>query len=362
MTVAVDLVDATAALVVLLVALVVTARAARLTIVRRRDANIAPLRQKLIALIADEDGDALKEFRDLEPARWKMLEPYVLSLTAKLRGESRGALIALCCERGTLARALAASHAARAARRAVAAEAVGTIGTEEAVARLGVLARDHSSFVRAAAVRSLGRSGRSEGVPTLIAALEPDSQVPYRFVAQALLRLGEPSAPSLITALEHPHTKVRERAAEILGLLGAHRAVPALLRAAGKDAPLELRLRALRALGRLGAPEAFTRLCEATARGEDQNLRHIAVQGLGRLGHRGAVPILAAVIVEGPDGLAATAAEGLLALNEAGEAALRELAANGSGMAQLHAQAALVFAHRDQYRQRAAHSLMEASP
>lgn len=361
MTAAVDLVEAMAALVAFLLVLVVAARSARLVRARWHDARIAPLRQELLAMIASEDLAALEGLRRLALARWRLLEPSVLSLTAKLRGESRRALIALCCELGTLERALSASRSARATRRAVAAEALGTIGTNEAVTRLSVLTRDRSAFVRAAAVRALGRSGRSEGVGSLIAALEPGSGVPHRFVAQALLRLGEPSAPGLIAALGHPHGEVRERAAEILGFLGARSAVPALLQAGGSDVPRALRLHALRALGRLGAPQAFTVLCEAAEHGEDEDLRRLAVQALGRLGHLGAVPILAAVVAKGPDRLAATAAESLVALKAPGEAALSELATSACGSAQLHAKAALVFAHRGEHAGGPAGSAPEAS-
>jgi HEAT repeat protein len=75
------------------------------------------------------------------------------------------------------------------------------------------------------------------------------------------------AADILVELLGDPELEIRILAAEYLGLMRAHRAVPALLARIGPEQPPRLRLAAVDALGEIGAPEAVDALVDLLAHG-----------------------------------------------------------------------------------------------
>lgn len=314
----------------------------------RRAARIAPGRPALVALAAgDGDPTLLDRLATLPRSQWRALEPVVVSMLGKLRGDARGVLVGLLERRGAVDRALRDARRRRPAVRARAAHLLGLVGGPGATARLVVLLADRDADVRAVAARSLGRLGDPSAASPLVRALTGTSAgVPHQAVVPALARIGPPARTALLAAADHPDPTVRARVVEALGLVGAVDAAPRLVRALESDGAADVRLRAARALGRLGVPAAVDPLLAATGGHEPTALRVTAAQGLGVLGARRAVPVLAGLVADPHHWVAHTAAAALVAVGPDGVAALHELgrAADRCGVAAEHAREALAAA------------------
>ena len=148
--------------------------------------------------------------------------------------------------------------------RSAAVGALGSRGTERALAAVTDASRDEDFDVRIAAVRSLGRIG------------------------------GDRAAAALAEALKDAYP-IGLFAAEELGSVGGSRALAALLDTLQKkkrDASWQLvRAAAARALGQIGGDEALTALVNAL---EDRSssVRGSAAKGLGQIGGELAVAVL----------------------------------------------------------------------
>ncbi|HEX4620936.1 MAG TPA: HEAT repeat domain-containing protein, partial [Myxococcaceae bacterium] len=116
---------------------------------------------------------------------------------------------------------------------------------------------DESWRVRRAAVERLGEvSDRPAALSALLHALADRGQTGARnAAAEALARMGNDAAPSLVSLLGHADPDQRKFAADILALIRAPSAEPGLI-AALEDPDANVRVSAAEALGRLGGPDA----------------------------------------------------------------------------------------------------------
>jgi HEAT repeat protein len=343
----------TAALLIILLCLVAVSRSIRISAERRRERLVAPFRPLVLQLVADpDDAEAvLAVLGRLDSQTWAALEPTVVDLACKVRGESRAVIVELLVAQGALDRARVRSTSRRSSQRLSAAATLGIIGTGPCAAILVELAGDADAGVRNEAVRALGRCGDRLAIPVLLKALRGDSAVPRRIVAQSLLSLHDPGSGALVTALEDPIVTVAETAADVLGLRGDIGAVPALLAVATPGHPLGLRSSAVRALGRIAAPEALELLTGILAQPGPASLRSTAARALGQLGHTASIPFLAAAVGDPAVVVADAAATSLLELGPMGRSTVVELASGERGPATLPALAALAYAERSRQPQ-----------
>lgn len=338
----------TAGLLVTLLCLVAASRAIRLFMTRRRERLAAPYREVILQLVAepDEKHASLATIAGLDRQTWAALEPTVVDLAGKVKGDSRTILVEALLSRGALDHALARSTSPRSSRRLSAAATMGIIGTGSCTVALSKLAGDADTRVRKEAVSALGRCGDPGATPVLLAALRGRPAVPRRIVGQALLRLQDPSPEALISAVGDPIPSVAETAADVLGLTGALSAVPALLTVAAPGHPVGIRASAIRALGRMSAPQALQVLAGTLRELGPPWLRTTAAKALGQLGHIGAVPFLVAAIGDPDDIVAGAAAASLNDLGPSGYSTLLELASDDTRPGTRHARATLAFVER----------------
>ena len=147
------------------------------------------------------------------------------------------------------------------------------------------------------AIEALGRLGSPQAIPALLECLtDPDTDVRWRAV-EALGRLGSPQAvPAILERLTDLDTVVRRKAAQALGQLGSPQAIPAILeRLTDQDA--DVRWSAAEALGRLGNLQAVPALLERL-KDTDHNVRRATLFALGKIDLARAQEAATAVFVD----------------------------------------------------------------
>jgi HEAT repeat protein len=171
-----------------------------------------------------------------------------------------------------------------------AAEALGKMGADLAVAPLISRLRDPDERVRREACRALGKIGDRAAVEPLIEALEDKSWTVRKAAALALGELGDIEATEpLVVLLQSVDWMASPAAAQALGQLGDPSAVPAL--ADGLyDYCTAVHVPAAEALGRIGTKEAIAPLIDVLHTA-DAALRRTAVEALVEIG-RPALPSL----------------------------------------------------------------------
>jgi HEAT repeat protein len=162
---------------------------------------------------------------------------------------------------------------------------------------LAELVRTGPAPARVLAAKFLGKIGRDarDAVPTLIAALGHSESKVRQAAAMALGRIGPkawPAASALAKAMSDPDVNVRQAAAAALAEFGPDSliAVPKLIRALKDPFVHKEAARALARIGKAAVPE----LVEAVAEGDDYPARLAVIQVLGTMGPeaRDAQPIL----------------------------------------------------------------------
>jgi HEAT repeat protein len=321
---------AIAVLVVLLSTATVLRRWHRGRQERRRARIVEPLRQVLIRLVTDPTGDDPSlEHQTLlaTPSRtWQALEPTVLDMLRKVRGESRQRLVDLVVAQGTVDRMRRRSRGLGAVRRAHAAELLGLLGQLESRDDLVRLLADRDPEVRLVAARALGELGDPTAAGPLLQALARDRSVPLRVVARSLARLGPDAASALVAGLASEDAVVRAVCAEISGLLGVTAAQPALFAVMDAERDDDVRIRAARALGRIGLPSALPALVRATDSSRPMALRAVAARALGDLGGPGPVDFLEVLLGDPDHKVSTNAGQAMCRIGAAGLARLRQVA------------------------------------
>jgi hypothetical protein len=111
--------------------------------------------------------------------------------------------------------------------------------------------------VRRSAAEALGKLGSEQAVSALISAVQHSDFWVRRSAAEALGKLGSEQAVSaLISAVQHSDSDVRGKVAEALGKLGSEQAVSVLIPAL-QDSDSGVRRNAAEALGKIGYPEVL---------------------------------------------------------------------------------------------------------
>ena len=157
-----------------------------------------------------------------------------------------------------------------AVRRQVA-HTLGKLAGPQVVPGLQQLFADADPQVVASAAFGLGRTGDQRALGTLVDALGAE---PAEVISTAIADFGPPALEPVEQRLSDPDPGVRERAAEILGLIGDPAAAAPLATAAG-DAQLQVRFAAVLALGQLPGTQT-TAAIERAARSGDDQLRLLA--------------------------------------------------------------------------------------
>ncbi|TNM67443.1 HEAT repeat domain-containing protein [Streptomyces sp. NP160] len=313
----------------------------------RRRAVAEPLRPLILEVAVgegEESAAAADALTALDPAAWRTVEPAVLAVLGKVRGDGQRLLVELLAVRGVITRERARLHARSAVRRAAAAELLGAAAYAPAVPELAALLHDRDAEVRLVAARALGRAGAPGAVGVLdddatgraaralLAALAGERPAaPPDVAARSLLLLGAPATGALRAALAAPTPLVRLTAAEVLGRLGASSATRDLEDLVLRDATDAVRARAATALGRIGAPTAASALRAATSPSSAPAVRRAAVVALGEVGDPAALRCLWGLLDDRDAHLADAAASALLALGAPGARVLAQVASHAEG-------------------------------
>jgi len=133
--------------------------------------------------------------------------------------------------------------------------------------------RDGDDAARDSAVEALGKIGSEEAVVALIQALQDERNTVRVRVADALGRIGSQQATlALVQILRDEDDSVRKSAVEALGKIGSEEVVPALIQAL-KDAAAGVRSGAASSLGRIGSALAVPALERALETEKDTLVR-----------------------------------------------------------------------------------------
>jgi HEAT repeat protein len=144
-------------------------------------------------------------------------------------------------------------------RRAAAADALGYVPKADPEPLVRALSHQ-DALVRQSAAETLGRLGYHAAVPRFVALLKDESQWVRRAAARALGHIGDASAVGpLSERLSDESVVVQRSAAYALGALRAQEAVSALV-AALDSSDLQVRRNAAWGLGRIGNPVALPKL------------------------------------------------------------------------------------------------------
>jgi len=100
------------------------------------------------------------------------------------------------------------------------------------------LLEDAEPEVRAAAALGLCTHPAESAAPALIRALEDDDALTADLAGKALAALGTAAVAPLLDFLPHASPRARVSSLRALADIGDHRAIPALLAAAGEDSAL----------------------------------------------------------------------------------------------------------------------------
>jgi HEAT repeat protein len=186
--------------------------------------------------------------------------------------------------------------------RKYAAEALGKIGSAEAIQPLAAALTDEHLPVReyaAAALTTIG-SNRDEplfAIPvaeSLIPVLKESNPHVRKLAANILTKIGEPASIPLVRALKDTSAQVRLETARVLGEIGHNRAVLPLI-AGLKDKRDDVRLELVKALGKIANPQTVKALGNSL-KDKQETIRIEAAKALGVINDKGALkPLIAAL-------------------------------------------------------------------
>lgn len=314
---------ASAALVVALVVL----RLGGAWLEARRAARDARVRRLLLVALLEDDQDsedAIAELEAMKGADGESVDAQTARLIPKLKGASRDSARTLLLTRGAGLRAQRLSHSRSPVKRARAAHRLGALGSSDYLPDLVRLLDDPHFPVRRLAVLGVGSVRDADGVPPLLRAVGGDARL-SRELLLALEEIGAEAAGPLRAALREggaPGSEGSAAAAMALGALGDVTDVALLIEVA-RHAAGATSAHAATSLGEIGAPQAIPFLEELLSTGDPAG-RMAAASALGRIGSPDSGPALAAALDDAGRELSRQLSVAMLALGEAGRAALHE--------------------------------------
>ena len=151
---------------------------------------------------------------------------------------------------------IAALTDSRPSVRSLASEALGEIGSKEAVPALVALLRTDSSGARLEAVDALGKIGDPAALESILAVMKTGSAAVKKRAIPALSRFPDSrSVDALVASLTDQNEEVRQLAATGLGELGSTKVAAQLERIGDTDVSADVRAAAARAVERLRSRE-----------------------------------------------------------------------------------------------------------
>ena len=207
-------------------------------------------------------------------------------------------------------------------RRALACEALGTIGATRSVPVLLARLEDRRPEVRTAAVRALGDIGSPEAVPALGEAFLGRRVAPTDVINEGLRRIGDEAGTVFEQGLVATDAAVRVSSCFGLAAIATQRAgcVSRLAEVLASDSDVRVRAAAAAALGIVGGDEVPDPLL-AAANDPEIAVRRAAVKSLGSFDDPASGPTLDELTEDEDRETAIRAAEALLALADRPRAA-----------------------------------------
>lgn len=301
---------------------------------RLRDRRLARTRPDLLLLLAgepDEVEQARQTLIHLPRRDRAALQPSLVGLLAKVRGQSRTAVIDVLTQHGAVTAARRRLRTGTPTGRAAAAQLLGLAGVTDSAPALLRMLGNRDADVRLAVVRALGHLGVGQAAGPLLRLAGDPRDVPIPVLTAALARIDDVPEQDLVRVLTYGSARQRSLAAEVSGIRQALGCAGVLQQRLHDDFDTDVRIRCARALGRLGLPRALADLVTATDADQPAALRAVATRALGAIGHRDAVEPLRRLCVDADDRVAVNAAAALLGCGPEGNTALTELAARPEG-------------------------------
>lgn len=252
---------------------------------RRRRAMADELRPLAIELVDTPDVEP----PSLAGAEARVFAELLVRYSRTLRGDDDARIGAYFEASGAVDEACHRLRSRRVRRRVRSAFDLGDMASARAVPDLLRALEDRSADVRAAAARGLGRLGATAAVAPLVDA-SLAKRVPRTVTGAALLEIGAPAVPDLLTLLDHPDPHFRAHVTDLVGLLGSATAADALL-AGLRDTSAEVRRASASALGRLGGAAGRDELIDVL-RDRVPFVRAAAAHALGQIGGESAATAL----------------------------------------------------------------------
>lgn len=191
-------------------------------------------------------------------------------------------------------------------------EALGGLSATEIGAYLKKQLLEESDAIdRLLAAEGLGWIQDSTAVDLLRSAFYGPENQPLRLIAAwSLARLGQglEFSEELEPDLESAHRPFRKRAAEILGIIGDARRIPALKNALSREKDFSVRRAVVQALGKTGDAEAANTLLWAFHQETSPDIRETIVESLGQLAHVRATGALNEILQQSEEAILQAAA------------------------------------------------------
>jgi hypothetical protein len=181
-----------------------------------------------------------------------------------ITGDLRDRLVKMLEEAGYISAAMHGLKSRNVEVRVKTCMLVGAMHSRLAVpALIEVFADDPDPFVRIGAAEALGAIGSEVAVAPLLAALRNPTRWQQVRVAEVLSRMGMTAVPALTAAVEDNDIRIAALALDILADIGWMSDFGPAVRALKHESP-EVRARAAAALGRVGAMDCIAKLFAAS--------------------------------------------------------------------------------------------------
>ncbi|MBP6012885.1 MAG: HEAT repeat domain-containing protein [Alphaproteobacteria bacterium] len=325
--------SATAAMCSLIAARVVrTAKAEARAALKRR------LTQALLA--AAEDDTKTPPFANLSRHRRTVLTEAGIELLDLVRGAMAFRIVDVLMRAGANRVLDRWIKSANPLRRAAAAEAMAHFANHAGLAELQAALDDTDADVRLAAASSLIKLGAAPPLPDLLRHLN-DHGTPSARIAQILGLIVDQHPGEILKLAQDGNAGpfIRAKAIETMAGTGDYALLPHVIGLATDD-DADVRAAAIRSLAKLAHPAARDTIANAIA-DKAWFVRAAAAEAAGKLGLYDLVPVLTTLVDDPIWWVRFRASEALIALDEVGRAALRNIAAKARGRSAHAASVAL---------------------